>query len=67
MDKFRVFVYVLMRDASLKQRIPCIMLNFQSFFSGKKCALYTGKYGNEISKEVSREEVAVLPLTFLLR
>ena len=25
-DKFRVFVYMLMRDSSLKQRIPCIVL-----------------------------------------
>ena len=47
MDKFRVFVYMLMRDASLKQRIPCIMriLIFGAFSAGKKCALYTGKYG----------------------
>ena len=47
MDKFRVFVYVLMRDASLKQRIPCIMRIsiFGAFSVGKKCALYTGKYG----------------------
>ena len=36
-----------MREASLKQRIPCnTQLNFQTFFSGgKKCALYTSKYG----------------------
>ena len=47
MDKFRVFVYVLMRDASLKQRVPCIMRIsiFGAFSAGKKCALYTGKYG----------------------
>ena len=47
MDKFRVFVYMLMRDASLKQRVPCIMLIsiFGNFSAGKKCALYTGKYG----------------------
>ena len=47
MDKFRVFVYMLMRDASLKQRIPCIMRIsiFGAFSVGKKCALYTGKYG----------------------
>ena len=47
MDKFRVFVYMLMRDASLKQRIPCIMRIsiFGAFSAGKKCALYTGKYG----------------------
>ena len=49
MNKFRVFVYMLMRDASLKQRIPCIMRIsiFGAFSAGKKCALYTGKYGNE--------------------
>ena len=48
MDKSRVFVYMLMRDASLKQRIPCIMRIsiFEAFSAGKKCALYTGKYGN---------------------
>ena len=48
MDKFRVFVYMLMRDVSLKQRIPCIMRIsiFGAFSAGKKCALYTGKYGN---------------------
>ena len=47
MDKFRVFVYMLMRDASLKQRIPCIIRIsiFGAFLAGKKCALYKGKYG----------------------
>ena len=47
LDKFRVFVYMLMRDASLKQRLPCIMRIsiFGAFSAGKKCALYTGKYG----------------------
>ena len=42
-----MFVYMLMRDASLKQRIPCIMRIsiFGAFSAGKKCALYTGKYG----------------------
>ena len=40
-------VYMLMRDASLKQRVPCIMRIsiFGAFSAGKKCALYTGKYG----------------------
>ena len=55
MDKFRVFVYMLMRDASLEQRIPCIMCIsiFGAFSAGKKCALYTGKYGSvHISKQV---------------
>ena len=48
MDKFRVFVEMLMRDASLKQRFPCIMRIsiFGAFSAGKKCALYTGKYGS---------------------
>ena len=47
MNKFRVFVYMLMRDASLKQRIPCIIRIsiFGAFSAGKKCALYMGKYG----------------------
>ena len=47
MDKFRVFVYILMRDASLKQRIPCIILIsiFGPFSGPKKSALYTDKYG----------------------
>ena len=47
MDTFRVFVYMLMRDASLKQRIPCIIRIsiFGAFSAGKKCALYKGKYG----------------------
>ena len=46
MDKFCVFVYMLMRDASLKQRIPCIIRIsiFAAFSVAKKCALYTGKY-----------------------
>ena len=50
MNKFRVFVYMLMRDASLKQRIPCIMRIsiFGAFSAGKKCALYTGKYGTVV-------------------
>ena len=55
MNKFRVFVYMLMRDASLKQRIPCIMRIsiFGAFSAGKKCALYTGKYGT-LSKHVTQ-------------
>ena len=42
----RVFVYMLMRDVSLKQRILyiiCISV-FRAFSAGKKCALYTSKY-----------------------
>ena len=36
-----------MRDPNLKQRIPCIMRIsiFGAFSAGKKCSLYTGKYG----------------------
>ena len=47
MDKFRVFGYMLMRDANRKQRIPCIIRIsiFGAFSAGKKCALYKGKYG----------------------
>ena len=44
LDKFRVFVYIL------KQRIPCIIRIsiFGAFSVGKKCTLYTGKYGSLI-------------------
>ena len=65
MDKFRVFVYVLMRDASLKQRIPCItrISIFGAFSAGKKCALYTGKYGNLfMAVEKSKDITHVKPL-----
>ena len=42
MDKFRIFVYILMRDASLKQRIPCIMrISLFGAFSAGKSAHYT--------------------------
>ena len=52
-DKFRIFVYMLMRDASLKQRIPCIICIsiLEAFSEGKKCALCTGKY--DTKKETS--------------
>ena len=45
-DKFCVFVYMLMTDASLKQRISSIIRIpiFEAFSGGKKCALYTGKH-----------------------
>ena len=48
MDTFRAFVYMLMKDARLKQRIPYIIRIsiFGTFSAGRKCALYTGKYGN---------------------
>ena len=51
MDKFRVFVYMLIWDASLKQSIfPCIIhiSIFGAFSVKKKCTLYMGKYGNTI-------------------
>ena len=38
MDKFCVFVYVLMRDASLKQRIPH---QFSELFQREKSVHYT--------------------------
>ena len=63
MDTFRVFVNMLMRDASLTQRIPCIkrISIFGDFSAWKKCALYTGKYGS-----VSRlNEGAVIVIVFL--
>ena len=49
MDKFRVFVEMLMRDASLKQTIPCIIRIsiFGLFSAWKKCALYMGKYSTQ--------------------
>jgi len=43
-DKFSVFVCVLLRTEGF-----CVYnmhLTFQSFFSGKKWALYTSKYSN---------------------
>ena len=44
---------MLMTNASLKQRIPCIIRIsiFGAFSVGKKCALYKGKYGNENAGE----------------
>ena len=45
-----------MRDASLKQRISCIIRIsiFRAFSAGKKCTLYTGKYGNINSVKLTR-------------
>ena len=38
----RVFVYMLMRDASLKQRIPCIIrISIFGAFSAEKSVHYT--------------------------
>ena len=50
MDTFRVFVYMLMMDTSLTQRIPCIICIsiVGAFSAGKKCALYMGKYSIHI-------------------
>ena len=46
-----ICLHMLMRDASLKQRIPYIIRIsiFGAFSAGKKCALYTGKYGIQYS------------------
>ena len=43
-----IFVFMLMRDAHLKQWIPCIIRIsiFGAVLAGKKCILYTGKYGS---------------------
>ena len=43
-----ICLHMLTRDASLKQRIPCIIgISIFGAFSGeKKCALYMGKYGS---------------------
>ena len=40
MDKFRAFVYMLMRDMSLKQRDSPYNTHFWSFFIGKNKAQY---------------------------
>ena len=44
MDKFCLHGY---EGPKSKTKVPLYNLhrNFQSFFSGKKCTLYTGKYG----------------------
>ena len=59
MDKFSL--YMLMRDASLKQRIPYIMRTaiFGPFSARKKCALYMGKYGILINYLVIWDKVAL--------
>ena len=41
MDKLHVFVHMLMRDASLKQRIPHTHLNFWELFQWEKSKHYT--------------------------
>ena len=64
MDKFCVFVYMLMREASLKQRIPCIIpISILDLFQHKKSAHYTRvntvsheKYGHELSYSVQTED-----------
>ena len=51
-----VCLHMLMRDASLKQRIPCIIRIsiFGAFSAEKKCTLYTGKYGNINNVKLTR-------------
>ena len=44
MDKFRVRGYEG-RKSKTMDPLYNMHLNFRSFLSGKKCALYTGKYG----------------------
>ena len=48
MDKSHVFAGMLMRDASLKDSMYNMHLNFRSFFfSGKKVhIIHLGKYGS---------------------
>ena len=41
------------RESETKDSVYNRHLNFRSFFSGKKCALYTGKYGNFSAKRNS--------------
>ena len=58
MDKFRVFVYMLMREVSLKQRIPCIIrISISRAFSVEnKCTLFMGKYGNDLRSYILQLE-----------
>ena len=44
---------MLMRDARLKQRIPCIIhiSIFGAVLAEKTCILYTAKYGNYFTME----------------
>ena len=41
------------RESETKDSVYNTYLNFRSFFSGKKCALYTGKYGKLLAKQNS--------------
>ena len=43
-----VYLFTYANAGRLKQRIPCIIRIsiFRAFLAVKKCALYTGKYGN---------------------
>ena len=61
---FHVFVHMLMRDGRLTQRILCtIRISiFGTFSAGKKCALYTGKYGTQqpvIWDEISMSQTQI--------
>ena len=51
-----VFVFMLMRNACLKQWIPCIIRIsiFGAVLAGKKCVLYTGKYGTSHKSHMSK-------------
>ena len=42
--------YMLMKDMSLKQRIPCIIYISIFAFWGKKCALHMDKYSTTMPK-----------------
>ena len=56
MNKFRVFVYMLTRDASLKQRILCIMrISIFGAFSTGKSVHYTRV--NTVSEQVKQNRV----------
>ena len=54
-SNFVYCLHMLMRDASLKQRIPCTIRisSFGAFSAGKKCAFYTCKYGKQEHYELS--------------
>lgn len=64
-NKFSVFIYMLMKDASLKQRVPCItcISIFWAFSAGKKCALHTGKYRN--SDNYNNHKIKIIMIIFL--
>ena len=66
MDKFRVFVYLLMRDATLQQRILCIIPTsiFGPFYTLVKTVLL--KYLEALREEGFLDENPLYMYFFLL-